>query len=192
VAALTEPLLRLEVTGLFVGRPAVIGTNHKGPVLSSIARRPVSAASVHLGPLGFDGDAVADPSVHGGVDAAVYVYPTGHYADWAADGFDLAEVRVGENVRVAGAVETDVHVGDTWRWGGAVVQITKPRFPCYKFGIHAGRNAVVKHMTRTGWCGWYLRVLEPGEVPVGAPMEQLSRAGDNPTIAEVFAERTAR
>jgi MOSC domain-containing protein YiiM len=182
----SESALSAQVVGVFVGRPRVIGELRGRPVRSGIAKQRVSADSLRLDETNLAGDRQADLSVHGGPDKAVYVYPTGHYPAWQGDGFALDVGGVAENVALAGATEHDVRLGDVWRWGGAVVQISQPRAPCYKLALHAGRMDVGPRMIETGRCGWYLRVLEPGVVPTSGPITLVDRDDVAPTIHETF------
>jgi MOSC domain-containing protein YiiM len=175
-----------HVRAVFVGQPRVIGEVRGRPVRSGIAKQRVSADSIPLDETNLAGDRQADLSVHGGPDKAVYVYPTEHYPAWQGDGFDLDVGGVGENVALAGATEHDVRLGDVWRWGGALVQISQPRAPCYKLALHAGRNDVGPRMIETGRCGWYLRVIEPGVAPTSGPIILVDRDDVAPTIYETF------
>jgi MOSC domain-containing protein YiiM len=181
------PSATLTVAQVFVGRPAVLGEQRGRPVRSGIGKQPVAGDSVALGPLGLEGDQQADVTVHGGPDKAVYAYPIENYLAWEADGFELTVGRVGENVATRGLTEDGVHVGDVWRWGEALVQVSQPRAPCYKLGMHVGRKDVIGAMLATGRCGWYLRVLAPGRVPVTGTMNLVERDGEAPSIARLFA-----
>jgi MOSC domain-containing protein YiiM len=174
------------VLAVFVGRPRVIGEVRGRPVESGIAKQRVAAASLALGETNLAGDRQADLSVHGGPDMAVYAYASEHYRAWQADGFTLDVGGVGENVALAGVTEHDVRLGDVWRWGGALVQVSQPRAPCYKLALHIGRKDVGPRMIETRRVGWYLRVLEPGEVPTSGPFTLVDRVDDAPTIHETF------
>jgi MOSC domain-containing protein YiiM len=177
---------RIGVIGVFVGKPAVIGEIRGRPIESGIAKAPVSAPELELAPTNLEGDRQADLTVHGGPDKAVYAYPSEHYAAWRDDGFELEVGGVGENLALAGATEHDVLLGDVWRWGDALVQVSQPRAPCFKLAIHAGRKDVGPRMTATGRCGWYLRVIEPGTVPTGGELVLHDRPLGAPTVAETF------
>lgn len=177
----------VTVRQVFVGRPSRLGELRGRPVTSGIRKHPVRGETLAVGPVGLDGDGQADLTVHGGVDKAVYVYPWEHYAAWEQDGYALEADRVGENVSSRGRSEDEVHVGDVWRWGEALVQVSQPRAPCFKLGMHTGRKDVIPAMQATGRCGWYLRVLETGAVPVHGSMELVERDATAPTIATLFA-----
>ncbi|HKH03584.1 MAG TPA: MOSC domain-containing protein [Acidimicrobiales bacterium] len=184
---------RATVVGVYVGRPAVIGADRRGaPVTSAIAKGPVAGTTIAVGELNLAGDAQADLSVHGGPDKAVYAYPAGHYAAWRAAGFDLAPGGVGENLALDGVTEDDVRIGDVWRWGDAVLQVSQPRSPCFKLAIHVGRRGAGAEMVRSGHCGWYLRVLTPGDAPTAGDLVREASDPDQPTVAEAFAAAIGR
>lgn len=175
-----------EVLGVFVGEPNVIGQLGGHPVQSSIAKAPVAGSELDLGLTNLAGDRQADLMVHGGPDKAVYFYPSEHYARWQADGFDVDVGDLGENVAVSGTTEHDVRVGDIWRWGEALVQVSQPRAPCFKLSLHTGRKDIGPRMIATGRCGWYVRVLEPGAVPTSGSMALNRRDGKAPTVHQAF------
>ncbi|MEU0530837.1 MOSC domain-containing protein [Amycolatopsis tolypomycina] len=175
----------MNVDGVFVGEPSVLGHRRDRPVLSAITKARVTAPELALTELNLDGDRQADLTVHGGVDKAVYVYPAEHYPAWTAEGFDAEPGGFGENVSLTGVTEDDVRIGDVWAWGDALVQVSQPRQPCFKLAMKTGRKDVTPLMIDSGRCGWYLRVLRPGTVPTAGPVELAERA-DGPTITEVY------
>ena len=144
-------------------------------VLTAIHKSSVTDAAP-VGPLGMLGDEQADLSVHGGLDKAVYAYPTEHYPFWGearaqagVTGLDgaLAWGAMGENLSLQGLLETDVWLGDTLRFPNCVLRVTQPREPCFKFNAAMGFNQAVKRMAQTGCCGFYLAVDVPGTVRAG-------------------------
>ncbi|NBH11030.1 MOSC domain-containing protein [Amycolatopsis sp. SID8362] len=175
----------MNVDGVYVGEPSVLGYRRERPVLSAITKARVTAPELALTELNLDGDRQADLTVHGGVDKAVYVYPAEHYPAWREDGFDADVADFGENVSLSGVTEDDVRIGDVWAWGDALVQVSQPRQPCFKLAMKTGRKDVTPLMIDSGRCGWYLRVLRPGTVPTSGAIELVERA-DGPTIAEVY------
>lgn len=177
----------VEVRAVYVGRPRIIGRVRGQEVESAIGKSRVEAATIELGLTNLAGDRQADLSVHGGPDMAVYVYPTEHYPAWRQDGFDVDVGGLGENVALAGTTERHVRLGDVWRWGPAVVQVSQPRAPCFKLALHVGRGDIGPRMIRTGRTGWYLRVLEPGTVPTRGPFVLDQRDDEAPSIHELFA-----
>lgn len=156
---------------------------------SSMARQPV-AHPVALGALGFAGDRVADPSVHGGHDKAVHFYPAEHYAAWATELGDNPRLAApggfGENLSASGLTEERVHIGDRFRIGTALVEVSQGRQPCWKLSHHFGRTAMSADVIRTGRCGLYFRVIEGGEVAPGDRIEQVECAAHGWTVAQAF------
>jgi len=181
-----------EIVAVRVGTVAPLGP--KG--VPSAYRKQAIAGPVHAGELGLTGDAQADLTVHGGVDKAIYGYPLSRYPDWAAAYPDLADAFVpgamGENLVVAGTDETGIHIGDRIRVGGALLQVTQPRQPCFKLALALGEPGLARTMVRYGWCGWYYRVLESGVI--GASDAHFIVERPNPAwpvmrFAEVIAAR---
>lgn len=174
-----------RVLAVSVGRgaPLEVGGDD-GPgrhVTSAIVKTPVSTLDdprrVAVEPLGLEGDEQVDRSVHGGPRQAVYVYPFEHYAFWrtvraqagAAAGIDepLPFGSFGENLTVEGLLETTVHVGDTLRVGETVLQVTRPRGPCYKLNARMGFKWAVKMMVQSGFTGFYCAVVRRGNLAAG-------------------------
>ncbi len=142
-------------------------------IMSGIHKQPVAGA-VRVKKLHFDGDEQADLTVHGGLDKAVYAYPSEHYAFWVAQRLavfkreePLPPGAMGENLTLQGLLEQDVWAGDRLRIGSAVLQVTEPRRPCYKFAAKMGFPHAVKAMVQSGYSGFYLRVIEEGEIAAG-------------------------
>lgn len=126
---------------------------------------------VELGTTHLAGDGQADLKHHGGADKAVCCYPAAHYPGWRAllecDKAAFAPGAFGENFTVDGQTENDVCIGDVYEVGGAVVQVSQPRMPCWKMGRRWSREALPGEMIARGQTGWYLRVLQTGEVGAG-------------------------
>lgn len=180
-------LARVELVAVNVAEPEVIGVRRGQPVLSAIRkRRLVNEGTLALTTTNLAGDRQADPRVHGGPDKAVYAYPSEHLPLWDAEltpETPYAPGSFGENLTTRGWLESDVRIGDVWSWGPAVLQVCQPRFPCFKLAMATGRNEVGKRMLETGRNGWYLRVLEPGEVPVSGPIAVIERGPADATVS---------
>jgi MOSC domain-containing protein YiiM len=169
-----------RIVSVHVGGVAPLGPRG---TRSAFVKHAVSGP-VAVGALGLDGDAQADPRVHGGPDKAVYGYPAAHYAAWRADFPEHAALfapgGVGENLAIAGMDESDVHVGDVHALGTALLQVCQPRQPCFKFTLRFGDNRLAKAMVRNGRAGWYYRVLRPGVVAAGDRLTLRERPSDFP------------
>jgi MOSC domain-containing protein YiiM len=141
-----------------------------------------------------DGDEQSDLTVHGGVDKAVYVYPSEHYAFWR-DELPAAELRwgaFGENFTTEGALnDTAVHIGDRFRIGSAEFVVTQPRMPCFKLGIRFGSADVIKRFLHSGRNGFYFAVAGEGEVTAGDSIELIARDENRVTVADIVELYTA-
>jgi MOSC domain-containing protein YiiM len=135
------------------------------------------AGKVRLRRLGLEGDEQADLRVHGGPDKAVLAYSHDHYPFWRTllNTPDLPVGAFGENLTVDGVSEKTVCIGDLWRVGEGVVQVSQPRQPCWKLARRWQIPELPKLVVRTGFCGWYLRVIEDGIMEAGMEMELLQR-----------------
>ncbi len=169
---------RVQLLSVNVAAAAPLAVGERS-VQSGIRKRAV-AGDVVLRPLGLHGDEQADPSVHGGLDKAVYAYPSEHYAFWQTV---RAQARVapwdeplppgtlGENLTLAGLLEAQVWVGDLLRFPRCELAVQAPRHPCYKFNAVMGFNQASKLMAQSGYCGFYLAVRVPGLIAAGETAE---------------------
>ena len=183
----------MELIAVNVGRPAPLHDERTGrTVPSGIRKHLVEAPTVHVGVVNIDGDGQADLENHGGVDKAVYSYSLDHIPAWVAEiGYGAGlESPFGENLSVRGLTEEDVHIGDRWRWGDAVLEVAQPRWPCFKLGLRAGIRGLPALLIESERSGWYARVVTTGEAPTSGRLERIHRAPGAPTVREAF--RAAR
>lgn len=154
-------------------RTAAVKTPHAGPV--------------HLTATGFVGDEQGNLKHHGGTEKAVCCYPAEHYDAWRAEGLELPDGAFFESLTIRGATEDKVFLGDVYRVGSAVVQVTQPRQPCGTISKKWSNPDLPKLMMSTNRCGYYLRVLEVGDVQVGDRFEFVSRLPD--AVSSAFVSR---
>jgi len=175
----------MKLISVCVGLPRQVIWKGK-PVTTGIFKQPV-AGRVMMRSLNLDGDRQADLTVHGGVEKAVYAYPTEHYAYWQQELPDeaLPWGAFGENLTVEGLSETTVNIGDRFRIGTAEVMVTQPRFPCFKLNLKFGRDDMVKRFLNSRLSGIYFSVVQEGEVGAGDAIEQVSRDEHNITVADI-------
>ena len=156
---------------------------------SAIAKAPV-AGSLAVGYLGIAGDEQADLSVHGGPDKAIHHYPRDHYAWWAETlgGHPLlgAPGAFGENISTEGLIETEACIGDRYRLGSALVEISQGRQPCWKLGHRFGVASVPATVVTSRRSGWYYRVIEQGAAAAGDELELVERPLPEWNVARVF------
>ncbi len=159
---------------------------------SGIVKAPVSGP-LHLGRINFDGDAQADLRNHGGPEKAICAYPLAHYGYWAERlGLPLVPGDFGENATVSGQDEHSVCIGDVFSLGGARVQVSQPRSPCWKLARRWDRKKLALWVQQTGFTGWYLRVLQEGPVEAGQALVLEAQTTPEWTVARVNTLRYAR
>ena len=175
----------MKVLSVNVGGPREVEWRGK-TVRTSIFKDPV-AGPVAVSRLNLAGDEQSDLSVHGGVDKAVYAYPSEHYAYWREQlpDVELAWGAFGENLTTEGLLEGELRVGDRFRIGSAEFAVTQPRLPCFKLGIRFERADMVKRFQRSGRTGFYLAVVREGTLAAGDPIQRLSDERAGVTVADV-------
>ena len=175
----------MRVLTISIGKVAPLpGAHHPDftVVPSAINKLPVSQIanpmSILVGVLGLDGDEQADLTVHGGIEKAVYAYPSEHYDFWNTllsqerqQTVALNHGALGENLTITGLLEAGVYIGDRWRIRTVELAVVKLREPCFKFNAQLRVNGAAKAMLKNGFSGWYLRVLQPGSISAGDLIE---------------------
>jgi MOSC domain-containing protein YiiM len=174
------------VLSVSVGLPRVIGERGTEPFRSGIGKRPV-AGPVAVDAMGIAGDGQADLINHGGLDKAVYAYDRADAAYWENRlGRALPPGTLGENLTLEGLPTADVRVGDRLRAGDVLLEVTQPRVPCYKLGIHMGDAGFPAAFAKSLRVGFYLRVVEPGMLANGIPITIVQKTETFLTIAELM------
>ncbi|MEN9505377.1 MAG: hypothetical protein RI958_1303 [Actinomycetota bacterium] len=184
------PAIRGGTVLSMIGTLLAVSVGRAGTLLSG--RRRVSTAFVKTQVDGRVAVSVAgvigDEHVyegHGGPDMALLAYPVEHYEYWRSIGLHLPEAAaMAENLTVAGLVETDVQIGDVFEVGTTRVQVTQPRRPCSKIAARYGRHDLAVLAQDTGFTGYLLRVLVPGEIGAGDEIRLVERADHGVTVAE--------
>lgn len=153
----------MKLEAFSIGKPKEIQYAPDKKVVTGICKETVQEAFLTVD--GFHGDGVADVRHHGGLDRAVCVYPYEHYALWKREfGSPLAQSTFGENFTVSNMLERDIHIGDIFQVGEAVIQVTQSRIPCSTITKRTGLPLLLKRMIETGYTGYLCRVLEEGMV----------------------------
>lgn len=160
------------------------------PWTSGIFKTPVSGPVAVEG-LGLAGDAQADLVNHGGADKAVCAYPADHFDHWRAvlARPDLGPGAFGENFTMRGLTERDVCIGDTWRIGDLLVQVSQPRQPCWKLARRWRTADFADQVIAAGRTGWYFRVLRPATVSAGLSCGLIERPYPEWTVSAANAVR---
>ena len=175
----------MKILSVNVGLPREVSWQGK-LVTTGIFKEPVNAP-VMLRTLNLDGDQQADLTVHGGVDKAVYAYPSEHYHYWRAElpGVDLTWGMFGENFTTEGLLEEAVYIGDRFRVEETEVMVTEPRMPCYKLGIKFSRADIIKRFLASRRTGFYFAVVREGMVGTGDAINFIGREQQEISVADV-------
>lgn len=172
----------MKLLSINVAQPRAIQVGTR-EVMTGIYKEPI-AGRVRVRRHNLEGDAQADLSVHGGEYKAVYAYPFEHYAQWERDlgRSDFKPGMFGENLTISGATEDLVCIGDVLRIGTTVLQVTHPRMPCFKLAHKFGRPQFIKEFLLSGRSGFYMRIVEEGELGAGDAMEFIRRDPQRVTV----------
>jgi len=175
----------MRIESLNVARPDLI--EYKGEtVMTGINKLPTEAALM-VRRLNIDGDAQADLSVHGGVDKAVYAFPSEHYSYFQTElqQGEYPPGQFGENLTTEGLIEANLRIGDRYRVGNVLFEVSQPRSPCYKFAIKMGTAEALAVMINSARTGMYLRVLSEGMIKAGDKIELEYSDPTAPSVDEV-------
>ncbi|PZO48894.1 MAG: MOSC domain-containing protein [Phormidesmis priestleyi] len=175
----------MQIISLNVGLPQEV--SWKGRTVSTgIFKSPVEER-IEMRILNLNGDAQADLTVHGGVEKAVYAYPSEHYPYWQQQlpEADLPWGAFGENLTTTGLLEPEVNIGDRFRIGTTEVMVTQPRFPCFKLNLKFNRDDMLKRFLGSGLSGIYFSVIKEGDIGVGDTFTLTHRDEHNVTVSDV-------
>lgn len=174
-----------EIT-LMTGRAAPLAGSE---ALSGIVKSSVDRA-LSVGRDGLEGDEQADRRVHGGPEKAVHHYPYDHYAEWRHELGDLPALEApggfGENISTVGLTESTVAVGDVFRLGTALLQVSQGRQPCWKLDRRFDVPDMARRVQQSGRTGWYYRVIEPGTLAPGDRLERIDRLAPDWTLRRIW------
>lgn len=153
---------------------------------TAIGKHPATGV-VRLTRLGALGDHQEDLKHHGGPDRALCSYVADHADGWVgALGRRPEPGLFGENLTVQGIDESQVHCGDRFRIGSAIIDITTPRIPCMTLTRRLGYAEAIPFIRTFGWCGWYARVVQEGEAMAGDEMILVHADPARVSIREIY------
>lgn len=159
---------------LAIGMPKELHYSNGRSMITGIEKRKVQ--EVYLSARGFEGDDVADKKHHGGPDRAVCLYPAEHYIQWEQElGKPLPTAAFGENLTVTNMLEADICIGDIYKIGNAIIQVTQGRVPCSTIDKYAEANILLKRLIETGYTGFLARVLEEGTICADSKIELVEK-----------------
>ncbi|WP_282056126.1 MOSC domain-containing protein [Maribacter luteus] len=175
----------MKVIATNIGKPTTILWNGKEE-LTGIYKYPTEEAIV-LGGTDVENDTVIDRKHHGGPNKACYLFSADQYPYWKGKypHLDWNWGMFGENLTVKGLDETKLCIGDIYRMGSALVQVSQPREPCYKLGIRFGTQEILRQYIDHGHPGTYVRILEAGKVNENDSLTLVEKS-ENPLTVQQF------
>ena len=175
----------MKILSVNVGLPRKVTWQGK-VVTTGIFKEPVNAP-VMMRTLNLEGDQQADLTVHGGVNKAVYAYPSEHYGYWRTElpGADLRWGMFGENFTTEGLLEEATYIGDRFGIGETEVMVTEPRMPCYKLGIKFGRPDIIKRFLASRRTGFYFAVVREGMVGTSDAIKLIGQEQQDISVADI-------
>ncbi|WP_194768036.1 MOSC domain-containing protein [Tamlana sp. I1] len=176
----------MKITSTNLAKPTKILWNNK-EVITGIYKTPTTQP-IYLGKSDVENDEVSDRKYHGGEFKACYLFSETHYAYWKTlyPDLDWNWGMFGENLTISELDETQLHVGAIYKIGGALVQITQPREPCFKLGVKFNSQNIIKQFIEHGYPGTYIRVLEEGLVKVNDRFQLIEQDENAITTAQLY------
>jgi MOSC domain-containing protein YiiM len=176
----------MKILSTNIAKPQFVTINGRQQ-RTGIYKKPTNQP-IYLDKENVKGDEVSDRKVHGGEFKACYLFSADHYLHWQNlyPHLDWHYGMLGENLTVEGLDEAKLHVGDTYKVGNALIQITQPREPCNTFAAKMGSSAIMEQFIAHGKSGTYVRVLKPGSVSVGDALELVEKASHSISVADFF------
>jgi MOSC domain-containing protein YiiM/ferredoxin-NADP reductase len=177
----------MKVISVNVGQPRDIPWRGQ-MVRTSVFKTPV-AGRVRARKLNLDGDAQADLMAHGGEHRAVMVYQAESYQYWGEtlQRTDFAYGQFGENFTIEGLADNEVCIGDRFRIGSAIFEVTQPRVTCWRVGISTGVPEMPALLVTHKRPGFYFRVIQEGDVGAGDMIEKVAYGDEKMTVADIDA-----
>ena len=176
----------MQIISTNIAKPGFVTINGKTQH-TGIHKKP-TVQPIYLEKDNVKGDEVTNRKVHGGVYKACYLFSANHYPHWKNlyPNLDWHYGMLGENLTVEGLDETQLYVGDVYKVGNALIQVTQPREPCTTFAAKMGTPKIMEQFIAHGRPGTYTKVLKEGNVTVGDTIELLEKANNSISIADFF------
>lgn len=172
-----------SVFKVFSGQIGTLYDEKRNEEIPTAINKQEVTESVFVTKLGLTNDEQADKKAHGGPDKAVFMYPTYHYEEfWTPKYKEMTVGAFGENISVRGLDETEVCIGDIYKMGDVLIEVSQPRKPCFKPNLRFGSREIVMDTINNQLTGWYVRVLKEGEVKQGDPIVLMARPNPFYTI----------
>ena len=176
----------MKVISTNIAKPTTFIWNGK-EITTGIYKKPTDMP-IYLGKTDVKGDTVSDRKVHGGEFKACYLFSADQYPYWQNlyPHLEWTYGMLGENLTVKGLDEHQLCIGDIYKLGNSLVQITQPREPCFKFAHKFGNNTVLQQFITHGFSGTYVRVLEEGDVTINDKFQLVEHQPNGVTVFQLF------
>jgi MOSC domain-containing protein YiiM len=176
----------LNIVSTNISKPTTIIWKNNA-ITTGIYKNPVSHP-IFLDEQGVKGDEVSDRKVHGGHYKACYLFSADYYPYWKSLYPNLTwdYGMFGENLTISGLDESKILVGDIYKIGKVLAQVTQPREPCFKFGIKFGNQDVLKQFIDHVHPGLYVRILESGFVKVNDKVTLIEQAKNSLSVQDFY------
>ena len=176
----------MKIISTNIAQPTTFIRNGES-VTTGIYKKPTDVP-IYLGKNDVRGDEVSDRRVHGGEFKACYLFSANQYPYWQElyPNLDWTFGMLGENLTIENLDEKKLYIGDVYKLGNALVQITIPREPCFKFAHKFGTEDVLQQFIEHGYSGTYVRVLEEGDVKTGDTFKLVKPAENSLSIFQFF------
>ena len=177
----------MHLISIHIGMPKIYGDPSKISIFerewqTGFYKEP-ALGSVKLTSQGIIGDGQADIEAHGGPNKAICVYPSEHFEFWRKEiALEMKGGAFGENFTISNVLETEVSIGDIFKVGDVIVQVTQPREPCWKLARRWKVKKLSALVQQSGRTGWYFRVLQEGEIKAPDKIELIERPHEEWTI----------
>lgn len=177
---------KMEIISTNLGKLTTIVWQNK-TVETGIFKKPVQKSlSLEVGDV--KNDIVADRKDHAGLDKSCYLFSADHYSFWKEKHPDLDWDfgMFGENLTVKNCNEKEINIGDTYKVGTAILQVSQPRQPCFKLGIRFNTQRIIKEFINQPYPGIYFRVLQEGDVKIGDLFTRIKRVKNGVSVSDSF------
>lgn len=176
----------MKVISTNIAKPTTFIWNGK-EITTGIYKKPTDMP-IYLGKTDVKGDTVSDRKVHGGEFKSCYLFSADQYPYWQNlyPHLEWTYGMLGENLTVKDLNEHQLYIGDIYKLGNSLVQITQPREPCFKFAHKFGNNTVLQQFITHGFSGTYVRVLEEGDVTINDKFQLVEHKPNGITVFQLF------
>lgn len=176
----------MKITSTNIGQKTKIKWRFK--TIETGIFKSATTEPIYLGETDVKNDHVIDRKYHGGIDKACYAFNANAYPFWQSQypNLKLTPGWFGENLTIEDLNESEIKIGDQYKIGEAIIEVSQPREPCFKLGIRFNTQKVIKQFINSKNPGIYFRVIKPGLVKEGDELVLLKTNDKEPTVLEIY------